>query len=333
MTPRPYKSDAAEIQDFLAELESQSWLGYRRWWPRYAFHYNDVRNIASVLNCGFLYSRTTALSRQLLQVDCASPEVIALTPEVEQRWVRLYFRPRTPTQFRNEGVRPVGRRLMGGAHCPVPVFLLFSARELLAREGSHFTNGSLALLHDRGATASFLKQLNFRFIYHDSGFMPDLRDVIVNARHSEILVEEPLPLQHLRYIVCRSEAERLTLIALLDPATRDQWQDRIILESAGKLFEKKWAFIERVRLGPETCTIHFSPDITQGARGPYHFAFRLVGSSTSVMCDYEKSRFDVPASALGLDYENYIDHYEVTIEMDSDLVFKSAYADDQQIVT
>ncbi len=73
-----------------------------------------------------LLSRRQLEKSGKLLTDIAGPEIIESTPDEWKRFVRLYFRPRTPTQYRNEGIRPKGS-LKLGAHCPVPVIFLFDA--------------------------------------------------------------------------------------------------------------------------------------------------------------------------------------------------------------
>lgn len=51
-----------------------------------------------------------------------SPPTAALSCPSSPRG--LYFRPRTPTQFHNEGIRPPLQRGQSGAHCPVPIFFV-----------------------------------------------------------------------------------------------------------------------------------------------------------------------------------------------------------------
>ena len=101
------KRDAAHIQAFLKELARQEWLGgsERRWWPRYAFHYTDLRNAVAILEDGYLYSRREAERLGRLHVSSGSATVLAGTADDIKACVRLYFRPQTPTQWYAEGIR------------------------------------------------------------------------------------------------------------------------------------------------------------------------------------------------------------------------------------
>jgi hypothetical protein len=123
----------------------QTWsnrLGNLSWWPRYIYHFTDVRNAASIIQSKHLYSRAETEYRRLMEVDNASPTVIQQTHPEHQENVRLYFRPRTPTQYRNEGIRPVSQRQLG-AHCPVPIYFCFDALTILAQDNTRFLDGNM----------------------------------------------------------------------------------------------------------------------------------------------------------------------------------------------
>ncbi|MBD3234105.1 MAG: DUF4433 domain-containing protein, partial [candidate division Zixibacteria bacterium] len=102
-----YKSDRAEIAKFIDDLRKKPWLGKARsWWPKYVFHFTDVNNAIKIINDGCLHSRARMETKGGIPCDIASPDIIASTDVEYKNWVRFYFRPRTPTQYRNEGFRP-----------------------------------------------------------------------------------------------------------------------------------------------------------------------------------------------------------------------------------
>jgi len=126
------KADASEIVAFLDELSEQPWLDARKKaWPNYIYHFNDIRNIASVLQQGVLCSRERCRTSGISFIDVADRLVVSESPWTHS-YSRFYFRPHTPTQYLQEGIRPPSFR-SNEAHCPVPVFLLFRSRELLIR--------------------------------------------------------------------------------------------------------------------------------------------------------------------------------------------------------
>ena len=99
------KSDAADIEKFMRELPGRLNLGpARRSWPAYLFHVADIENAIRILGDGILLSRQLALAR--MARDTAHREIIDRTDDFTTSCARLYFRPRTPTSYRNEGFRP-----------------------------------------------------------------------------------------------------------------------------------------------------------------------------------------------------------------------------------
>lgn len=77
-----------------------------RWWPKFFYHFTDVHNAVSILKTGWLYSRGKAVENHLMATDNASRMVINLTNSGVEQLARLYFRPKTPTQYHNEGYKP-----------------------------------------------------------------------------------------------------------------------------------------------------------------------------------------------------------------------------------
>lgn len=71
----------------------------RQYWPKFAFHFTDITNAVDILKRGLLVSRDYANRQHIMINDNASSDVIAQTKPEIKKFVRLYFRPRTPTQF------------------------------------------------------------------------------------------------------------------------------------------------------------------------------------------------------------------------------------------
>ena len=150
------KDDASEIRAYMQGRASQLNLdNTKKRWPKWVFRSDHIENVAAILEYGKLLSRARAESEKLIFHDIASPEHIAELSTCQGRYVRLYFRPRTPTQYANEGIRP-SSKIQYGAHMPVPVYLLFSA-ELLEEEEIQFTRGRLRSDTEIGDGASFLR--------------------------------------------------------------------------------------------------------------------------------------------------------------------------------
>lgn len=253
------KPDAAAIEAHVKELTRKPGFAgtNRRNWPLYLFRVDNVTAAASILQQGVLYSRNKALELDLLDHDSASPEVIGNSPEWIKEYVRLYFRPRTPTEYRSEGFRPQSQ-LEIGAHRPMPIVLIFSSIPILTATGTVFTSGNAATWHaDRGDDIKFFRGIPFESVYHDSAFRGSEKREIVHRRCAEVLVPHQLDLEHLKHIFCRSRAEYETLLDLLPSATRKIFSKRIGISD--RVHHRRWSFVESVDMTENRIRIQFSP--------------------------------------------------------------------------
>lgn len=258
------KSWLADIQQHVATGSNQ--LRGREWWPRFVYHYTDIQDAVNILRTGILYSRSEAVRRGLMISENASRTVIDQTKPSHLEFARFYFRPRTPTQFRNEGIRPVEHQWRPSptqppAHCPVPIFFCFDAVTVLGQDETEFSNGNMGssgVVH--AGTLEFFRQIPFKYVYHQGSFTPEYRDTIVFHRHAEVLVPRSLPLEPaLSMIVRRSVAERQTLLHLLPNDLRRKWADRVRLGYEG-LFERRWTYVESVTAVEPYAIFHFNPN-------------------------------------------------------------------------
>lgn len=255
---RRARPGAATIRKFIADLSKARWLGpARRWWPQYLFHVTDIRNVVAILREGIVLSRHEAVRQGLMVTDNASATIIAQTDDQWKDFVRLYFRPRTPTHYQCEGFRPRDQRVYD-AHCPVPVCLLFDSLSVLSHAGTLFRVGNLAANADVFEAPEALEQLPFQYIYHDSRFDSDDRDTIVFHRNAEVIVPGQLGLESLRFIGCRSQAEYESLLHLLPPAARLRWSRHMGLGARMQLFNKRWTFVESAELGSSKIELRFN---------------------------------------------------------------------------
>jgi Arc/MetJ-type ribon-helix-helix transcriptional regulator len=238
------KSWHAEIQQHIQDWSQR--LGNLRWWPRYVYHFTDVQNAVSILTDGMLFSRAEAEKLGRMIIDNASPDVIAQTRPEHTQFARLYFRPRTPTQYRNEGIRPLKRRELGGAHCPMPIYFCFDALEVLSQDTTEVSDGNMGSLRaSHSRQRDFFFGIPFQYVFHNRAFPPDARDEIIFRRNAEVLVPQQLSLEpFLKFLACRSAAERQTLMHLLPHEVALKWDTKIRLGEWG-FFERRWTYGEK----------------------------------------------------------------------------------------
>ncbi len=332
----PPKHDSNEIMAHMSGLGSEDWLGpSRNWWPNFLFRSDHVENTADILNRGELLSRAAAEDGSLIKKDSGSPGHIAQLDRKHRRLVRLYFRPRTPTQYSNEGFRPDGK-IIYEAHMPVPVYLLFNS-SLLSEQGVSFSRGRLAIDSRVGTSAAFLAGMNFRDIYHVGSVgrrgISVRRPEILNARHSEVLVQDRLSLDCLRLIVCRSGPERETLLNLLKPEVRDSWERKIVEDDGRRqLFHRFGTFISEAHLSENgsSFTFHVPPD--PGWRRPFHLEITWYGTSANY--NYSDEEFAVLDTPLALRFPNEAIQpgYNVKLHLNGDLAYVGEFTSEDPLL-
>jgi len=329
MTAR--KTDADKIRQFLGDLAQQSWLQRteRTLWPRFVFHYTDLQNAVRILMDGYVYSRSEAESLRRLIVSSGSSQVLSGTSEFVKQSVRFYFRPKTPTQFWAEGIRSssiLGSSRFPDAHCPVPIFFLFDSAEILTRYDCRFSDGNLASPEHRiFSTADELAQLPWNKIYHNGWYDRTRQDEtdIAFRRCAEAIVPNRVDLDALRYICCRSEAEKETLLHLLPSATRRQYRGRITATNRIDLFERKHTFVESARLDSHGVYLEFSPDTV--SPGPFLCIVTVtIGERVYTV---ESPALDLKASNYhyGGNFRTSLDSYDIRLTLDGHIAYANRY--------
>lgn len=227
-------------------------------WIRFAYHFTDLENLLSILEQGVLKSRIDVMENTLMRNDNSSLEVIQNTESWKKQYVRLYHRPKTPTQYHNEGLRSSSTLSNLKAHCPFPVFLLFDSSGILCKDDVVFTSKSLALHSDIEyySTPEEYAKLPFDKIFHDGGFSPDEKEDIIQHRQAEILIPNELTIDgYLKFILVRSINEKKTLLNQLTAETREKYKMLIRIDKQANIFFRYWTFIDEIVLKSESMTL------------------------------------------------------------------------------
>lgn len=316
------KPDAEAIRAWVDGLPEALGLGKRRsWWTRCAFRFDDILAVAAILKSGRVLSRAECARRAITHRDAANQQVIAQSAHAHD-FVRLYFRPLTPTQYRMEGIKAREQIPATGEHCPVPVFLLFDLKELLCRDGVFASDGSLARLGEyrTGDDAAFLATIPMADVYHDGSITaPLVKSEIVFRRHAEVFTERELDLAQLRVIICRTAAERETLLHLLGPDAA-QWASKIKLSEVGRdiFYRANGYIVKEARLLEDA--IRF--EVSRPSGYEYDFALKVIDSANGkVLVDGKKRKSLSPiwrAKVNGLP-----PRVEVCLHIDESLAYHS----------
>lgn len=323
MCPTQRKADAVEITRIIRELSEQDWIkGNREWWPKYVFHYTDVRNAVEILKSGKLLCRSELDKHQGMVVDNASRNIMAQTGAHVRNFVRLYFRPQTPTQYRNEGIRPKSMRELE-SHCPVPIFFLFDSIDVLTRADSLFSAGNLAVEEPKlCSTAEELAEFDFKKIYHVGAFQEYLKGTIIYHRNAEVVIPREMNLSSLKYIFCRSPAEKETLLTLLPPEVFLNWNRKILVASKSQIYNCYWTFVETAELTSTHTTINFSPDTR--TPGPFNMVMIITDIDSSKKHHYQDKEFHAN-KGLSLRKPRDIGRYNIRLTLDEDLAFAGEF--------
>ena len=224
-----------------------------------------------------------------MAVDTGSKQVLDHT---DQRWkntVRLYFRPRTPTQYQVEGFRPMGQCGSLGTHMPVPVFFLFDAKDILTRKTTRFSDGNLGTETVPSDDADFFEAIPFRKVYHHSSLYGDVeKRNIVFHRCAEVIVPKELELDALRSVWCRSEAEYQTLRHFLPSQTLKKYGEKLSGRRSS-LYFSKWSFVESATLEQNKIVLRFNAS-TQ-TPGPFAAFLDVENKTTGNRYKWEKNPF------------------------------------------
>lgn len=315
-----------EIKEFLAELMSMDLVrnSERALWPRFAFHYTDIQNAVRILQKECLYSRQHLERTDEILVSSGSNDILASTDSRIKDCVRLYFRPRTPTQFWAEGMRTksnLRKSKFPDVHCPVPIFFLFDLAEILSKPNTEFSERGLGgQPHPTFTGAEALAHLNWAKIYHNGPVnMTEDRDII-SYRNAEIIVPHQLDLSSLRYIYCRSVPELQTLSYLLPDELLEQYKSMIVSSGRRNLFERLHTFLENVRLTSKYVSIQFSPDTE--SKGPFNFKAEFLRFSEIVHVE-EAPNFYVRSDhgSYGWRFPSPVDEYEIRLYLDDVLIY------------
>ncbi|MFN7180824.1 DarT ssDNA thymidine ADP-ribosyltransferase family protein [Hyphomonas sp.] len=237
------------------ERLARSRFPYAAKWPEQIFRHEPIQNLAAILNSGQLLSRNAA--QGLAAMDVAAAEIVNNNNRAHD-FARLYFRPRNPTQYSIEGIRKA-QEIRFGAHAPMLGMLVFCARRILSSEGVRFSTCNMqndeAIVGD--TDQFFTTQMDFARIYHNGSFGGDV--TIKAKRCAEVLLPSPMEIApRLLFVLCRSEAEKETLLNLLNPRAKQQWARIINTSDDLTYFEKKFAHVELVYLTERGVVVQFA---------------------------------------------------------------------------
>lgn len=304
-------------RDYSQKL-SETKKPFRSRWPAHLFHHTTLANAASILRSGSLEARA---DREGKFENVAALDVLGTKTDAHG-FVRLYFRPRTPTQFHIEGIsRRSDRVKFPDAHAPTLVMLVFDAKSILCIEDTRFSAGNM----QQSGTAicngdQSFTNIPFAKVYHDSGIDEDYS--IIHHRCAEVLAKSPMNLISLRSIYCRSAPERDMLIHLLGSDAAD-WEKRIKISDDLRVFTKRYPFLQELRLSPKGLVFRINP---RDDRALLNVEISLTNKSGQQIINFAHD--SLRASPQGapnwmIKSELEAGEYEASVRIDGEIAFRA----------
>lgn len=169
-------------------------------------HFTDFSNLASIINQRRIYSRNYCQTQNIQFRDVADQEVIHNTRLDVKDCVRFYYKEKTMTLYRNEGIKEDGAI----PHVPIPVYLLFD-EEIMCLDYTVFANGNAGSQYTRhGTDCNFLHNMDWNVIFDREPI--HLEDgpekwEFKRKRQAELLSTQPISLEYLIKVVFRCNAD------------------------------------------------------------------------------------------------------------------------------
>lgn len=170
-------------------------------------HFTDFLNLASINNLGNIYSRNFCHHQNIEFNDVADQEVIQHTTIDVQNCTRFYYKEKTMTLYRNEGIKEDGSL----PHVPIPVYLLFD-EEILYLDHTVFADGNAGSRYTTyGSNYEFFEEtMDWGTIFHREPIYledgPEKWD-FKRRRQAELLSTKPISLEYLRKVIFRCNAD------------------------------------------------------------------------------------------------------------------------------
>ena len=171
-------------------------------------------------------------------------------------------------------------------------------------------------------SASFFERLPFKEIYHNSWLKEDEKREIIASRHAEVIVPGQLDLEPLRFIWCRSEAEKETLLSLLSETQRNQWANKVFHGKKYDLFFSRWSHVDRVAL--DETGARFSFNRNTKTPGPFDLEVSLEVHHTGQTLQYRKEDFKAD-HRVSLEFRSPIPNYTIELRLDGCLAYRYDY--------
>lgn len=184
-------------------------------------HYTDLTNFFRIMKNEKLFSRNKAI--ELGFTDSASQEVLSHTHKYIMDFVRFFYKEKTPTIYKNEGIKVDNE----APHMPIPVLIIFDESIIYHSEVAFLSGGGgnphsictksinqaskffdWYVIFSRGPIPRF--QNNIQSVGNDTSGAS-----ITNKRNAEFLYPTEIDIKYINKIIFRSPADKKTAEIIL----------------------------------------------------------------------------------------------------------------------
>jgi ssDNA thymidine ADP-ribosyltransferase, DarT len=310
------------INNWEKELKKSAVRAYRSKWPKYLFRHEKLENAVKILLDGQLLSRNDAGNQ--IHDDIAPPTLISRSTYSHQ-FSRLYFRPKNPTQYHVEGIRQKTDTFLTNeptVHAPVLIMLVFRASSVLALEDTFFSNGNMQATNQvqYGDTEEFFQKIPFYEVFHDGALDPSERKRMTFSKCAEVLAKSPLNLaSHLAFVLCRSEAERKTLLHCV-PKLDERIKQKIRTTSELGVFFNDFTYVKEVDVSSEGLSFLLNP---RKDNKDVVFSIEILNIESKSIIFVAKDETISPSSKKWIELKLVEGTYQITIDLDGHLAYRA----------
>ncbi|MDY4576248.1 MAG: DarT ssDNA thymidine ADP-ribosyltransferase family protein [Intestinibacter sp.] len=183
------------------------------------YHFTDFSNLEQIFKSGYLYSRNESIQKFGGFQDGADPKMINKLRDLNRLFVmncvRFYYRPKTPTLYRNEGVKL--EQYCNNIHIPMPVYLLFD-ESLIYSKDVIFSDGNTTSKYTKidDTNDFFINKMDWKYIFKEGHYFEpgeNYSDIEKwergRKRQAELLSLNPVSIEkYLKKIIFRCEADK-----------------------------------------------------------------------------------------------------------------------------
>lgn len=288
-----------------------AFLGSRGYWANHLFFTADAQTAADVLRSGQLVCRQNL---GVIARDVANQGALAANVDAHN-YVRLYFRPKTNFHLRTEGIKLLADQYRLEHHMSMPIIFVFDLKSIVTMRGVCFSNRNMAHAGQvPGNDWTYFSSIDFSKVYHEGPISDriaghEIRDI----RMAEVLVPGSLALRgHLKYILCRTHFDRMSLQFLARGADSDLIE---LLRAAAKPAEMFFcwgSYIEELSVDDDVMTLRVKAARDYQSNQTIKFCVDLMNGNR-VKQSWSEERVLKPIRLKGFDITQG-DHWRIQIE-------------------